>query len=98
MQRDKEKDLAILADAFFDNLQIDTCEFGGIGLDCKRPFGNSDVESDMLEMLGAEQEEPEDGWSAEQREYVYGLYHLELMPYLRKRWASLGKPVDEVKL
>jgi hypothetical protein len=93
MQRDKEKDLAALAGAFFDCLQIDNCEFGGIGLDCKRPFGNSDAEGDMLEILGADQEDPSEGWSMEQRDYVYSLYHNELIPYLRKQWASQGKEV-----
>lgn len=93
MDSKNQKDLAILADAFFAALQIDDCEFGGIGIDCKRPFGNSDVEADMLEMLDAEQEDPEEGWSMEQRDYVRGLYHDELIPYLRAQWAALGKEV-----
>ena len=30
----------------------DFCEFGSVGLDCKRPFGNGSVHSDMAEILG----------------------------------------------
>jgi len=28
------------------------CEFGSPSIDCKRPFGNSDVIGDMIEILG----------------------------------------------
>jgi hypothetical protein len=43
--RNINEDLMKLANAFFDNLQINNCEFGGIGLNYKRPFGNSNVVS-----------------------------------------------------
>ncbi len=88
-ERNEGEDLAILADAFFDNLKISNCEYGGIGLDCKRPFGNSDVESDMLELIGWEQE-GDDGdrkcYASYQREYVETLYRKKLIPYLKSRW------------
>jgi hypothetical protein len=29
-----------------------TCEYGAPAIDCKRPYGNSDVESDIAEILG----------------------------------------------
>lgn len=32
----------------------DDCEFGAPAIDCKRPYGNSDVLGDMREILGAE--------------------------------------------
>lgn len=87
----KEQDLAKLADAFFENLLIDNCEYGGIGLDSKRPFGNSDVESDILELLEREPE-GDDGhdkcWASHQREYASDLYHTHLIPYLRAEWAK----------
>lgn len=85
------EDLAKLADAFFDNLIIDNCEYGGIGLDSKRPFGNSDVEADILELLDREPE-GDDGhdkcWASHQREYASDLYHTHLIPYLRREWKA----------
>jgi hypothetical protein len=85
-----------LAQAFFDNLQIDNCEYGGIGLDSKRPFGNSDVEADILELLD-QTPDGDDGhekcWSSEQRAYASTLYHDDLIPFLQRRWkdSALGK-------
>lgn len=83
-------DMAKLATAFFDNLQKDDCEYGAIGVDCKRPFGNSDVEGDILELLGAKPE-GDDGdaecWSRAQREYAAGLYD-NLIPYLQGKYGS----------
>jgi hypothetical protein len=85
-----EKDLAKLADAFFDNIAYDpACEYGSIGLDCKRPFGNSSVEGDILEIIGAEmQGDDGDGpcWASHQREYAASLYQEKLVPYLREQW------------
>lgn len=84
--RDTQADLRKLAQAFIDNLQIDDCEYGGIGLDSKRPFGNSDVEGDILHIIGAELEEDDDGdpaWSDDQRDYARSLYHEKLIDYLR---------------
>lgn len=89
--RDEQKDLAILERAFFDELLITQCEFGGIGLDCKRPFGNSSVESDMLELIGWEMEGDDgDGscYSSKQNEYVYNLYHEKLIPFLQSRYQA----------
>jgi len=43
INRNKTEDLTKLAEAFYENLEITPWEFGGIGLDPKRPFGNSDV-------------------------------------------------------
>jgi len=34
------------------------CEFGAPTIDCKRPYGNSDVIQDMLEILGLEESSP----------------------------------------
>lgn len=90
-QRNKARDTHILAAAFFDGLHIDDCEYGGIGLDPKRPFGNSDVNADILEMIGAEPEGDDgDGpcWSSGQRAYAQSLYHEELIPYLKEVWEE----------
>lgn len=89
--RDEQQDLEKLAEAFFKNLLIDNCEYGGIGLDCKRPFGNSDADCDILEIIGWEME-GDDGYdkcySSTQREYAYDLYHNKLIPYLQSRYPN----------
>jgi hypothetical protein len=90
--RDEQKDLKRLADAFFAELCMLEWEYGGIGLDPKRPFGNSDVDADMLELLDMEPEGDDgDGpcFSSTQRDYVADLYREKLIPYLRKRWSEL---------
>lgn len=92
MQRNEASDLYVLAAAFYSNLQIDNCEYGAIGVDCKRPFGNSDVEADILEMLGcapAGDDGQDKCWSSEQREYAADLYTRKLIPFLQNRWEDL---------
>src|SRR5215510_4025960 len=83
--------LLILADAFFDHLQRGFCEYGAWGQDDKRPFGNSDVEGDILELLGLKPE-GDDGedecWSSKQRAYASRLYEA-LGPFLRRTWREL---------
>ena len=37
------------------------CEYGAPAVNCKRPYGNSDVEGDIAEILGWEYEE--DDWN-----------------------------------
>lgn len=36
------------------NVSWEHCEFGAPSIDCKRPYGNSSVVSDILEILGEE--------------------------------------------
>lgn len=81
-ERNKPNDLEKLADAFFANLRTGNVEYGGWGLDDKRPFGNSDVEGDILEIIGWE---PEKNDSYEQREYASELY-AELGDYVAAEW------------
>lgn len=88
MDRNETKDLRKLARAFFENLQIDNCEYGGIGLNDKRPFGNSDATGDIMEMIGMK---PEFNcrncgaeYSEEQRDYADNLYHEKLIPFLKE--------------
>lgn len=100
MLQDKQSDLAKLAQAFFDNLRIDDCEYGAIGVDCKRPFGNSDVEGDILEIIGQEPEGDDchdSCWSSEQREYALILYRDDLIPFLRQGWKDSSAQGKEVK-
>ena len=79
--------------AFFENLQRDDCEYGAIGVDCKRPFGNSDVEGDILELVG-EEPEGDDGefecWSSKQREYAARMYD-GLIGWLQERHLMEGE-------
>lgn len=74
----RKEDMLKLEKAFFENLQRDNCEYGGIGIDCKRPFGNSDVEGDILEYVLEAEPEGDDGgdacWSSKQREYAANMY------------------------
>jgi hypothetical protein len=52
----RQADMKTLAQMFFAHLRRDRCEYGGIGIDSKRPFGNSDVEGDILEGIGCKPE------------------------------------------
>lgn len=83
MPEEREKHLELLADAFFDNLRISKSEYGGIGLDGKRPFGNSDVEGDILEIIGICPDDDDD----DNRVYASELYS-DLIGYLRRKWEA----------
>lgn len=87
MERDKQADLWKLADAFFTNLYRERhCEYGGWGLDHKRPFGNSDVHGDILEII----DYPPiagDYYSEAQEDYAAELYD-ELGGFLREQWVE----------
>lgn len=89
--RNRNEDLAKLSNAFFDNLTIVRMEYGGVGLDPKRPFGNSDVEADILEIIGWEPQ-GDDGYgecyASAQREYASLLYEEYLIPHLQIKWMS----------
>lgn len=93
MKENLERDLKKLADAFYSELLFsDSFEYGSPGLDGKRPFGNSDVEGDILEILGFAPE-GDDGdsscYSRDQRDYARRLYTEELIPYLKEQWRLL---------
>lgn len=88
--RDKAADMLIVERAFFDNLQRDNCEYGAIGVDCKRPFGNSDVESDILELLNTKPEGDngeDECWSRAQRSYAASLYD-GLIDHLQVKYGT----------
>lgn len=89
--RDVKEDCRKLADAFFENLQFDdSCEFGSIGTDCKHPFGNSDVESDILKIIGWDPEGDGDGpcFASWQNDYARELYCVKLIPFLKVEWEN----------
>lgn len=85
----KQDDMLKLEKAFFKNLIRGEYEYGAIGVDCKRPFGNSDVPADILEIIGAVPE-GDDGkaecWSSNQREYAAEMYDA-LVEWLRGKYA-----------
>lgn len=90
--RNRENDMYKLACAFFDNIYREqNCEFGGWGLDDKRPFGNKDVYSDILEIIGIPYKQQIREFSDELREqaeeYVEELYD-DLGVYLKEMWKS----------
>lgn len=92
----KKRDLNKLEKAFFDHLRYDDIEYGGLGIDPKRPFGNSDVEGDILEDILEEKPAGDDGygdycWSTAQREYARKLY-FALGDYLREKYGTGQKP------
>lgn len=89
----KQEHLRLLAIAYYEVLEfLDPYNVGSPMLDCKRPFGNSGYEYDVLEIIGAEPEEIEelgigDGnmvWSKEQYGYARELYTVHLTPYLKE--------------
>jgi len=86
----KPDDMLKLEKAFFQNLRRDNCEYGAIGVDPKRPFGNSDVEGDILELIGATPE-GDDGeeacWSSKQRAYAAAMYD-GLIEWLQTKYGA----------
>jgi hypothetical protein len=57
-------------------MHIDWCydEFGSPAVDPKRPFGNSDVYQDMLEILGLHQPDEWTDIAPEQADYLNSIY------------------------
>lgn len=98
----KQEHLRLLAIAYYDALEfLDPYNVGSPMLDCKRPFGNSGYEADILEIIEAEPEEEDepgmghgDGnmvWSREQYEYARQLYTQDLTPYLKEHGIKYFK-------
>ena len=73
----------LLEKAFFANLsRLYDGEGMGIGLDSKRPFGNSRVDCDILEIIHV----PRNEWNDEWFEYAMELYD-ELPQYLKDKYT-----------
>lgn len=62
------------------------CEYGAPSIDCKRPYGNSDVEGDVAEILGWPVDE-DDGLTAEQSKEAARL-HREMLGVIRVLLAN----------
>lgn len=54
-------------------IRWEDCEFGAPAIDCKRPYGNSSVYSDIAEILGI-QTDADDEFSREQKEHMRDLH------------------------
>lgn len=75
-----------------------TCEYGAPAIDCKRPYGNSDVETDIADILGWD--EPKNAETIHReletalqivlvtQKFEPGLYHLE--NEFTKDWIKIG--------
>jgi hypothetical protein len=87
INRNREEDLLKLADEFINNLERGDCEYGGWGLDDKRPFGNSSVAYDIAEIIGISGDEE---LTDEEQEYCHSLYD-GLGNFLRKKWNEIRK-------
>ena len=83
-------DMEKVATAFFDNLQRDNCDYGAIGVDCTRPFGNRYVEGDILRIIGAKPEGKDGAWSDGQERYAAALYD-HLIPHLQRKYGSAAR-------
>lgn len=80
---DKQKHLKHLANAFVDELIIDgeNC----IGLDSKRPFGNSNIALDVCEIIGLSCSKCHGSPCDDCRDYAMSLLLVDLKPYLREK-------------
>lgn len=94
----KDKHLALLAQAYFENLTYQENGYGGqtvighVGVDFKRPFGNKDVTGDILEIIGTEMEGDngdEPCWSSKQNAYAVEL--LKALPEFLQAMFAKGK-------
>ena len=94
--RNRQEDLAKLADAFFENLELDDNEFGGIGVNSKRPFGDSNPEKDILKIIGWEPEKSDhESYSREQGAYARELYSEHLIPYLQETFGRKSQSLPQ---
>ena len=82
----KQEHLKILAKYYLINIIYLPIEYGCWGLDPKRPFGNSSVERDILELLDIIEWNEE--YSESQLEYAADLYQ-KLGDYLKQIGENL---------
>ena len=98
-ERDKEADLKVLADrVIIEELCFrDDCDGPSPGMSSeKRPFGNSDIPTSILELLGVEVADPDQDYTLheEQTQYASDLYSQDLVPYIQRRWQELDANDD----
>jgi len=88
---DKERHLELLAAAFWENIRFNNAAYYGyVGLEDRRPFGNSNVEYDICHIIGLISNVDEYGladYTTEQLYYAEKLYRDDLVPYLKSKYA-----------
>ena len=69
----KDEHIKLLRNAY---IGWDDCEFGAPAIDCKRPYGNSDVYGDIARILDIKQEgDDHESYSEEQISYMSKLHN-----------------------
>jgi hypothetical protein len=93
----KEDHLFKLANEYYKYLVFydDSGEYGGVGTDCKRPFGDSSVEESILEIIGVKPACKNCEYTTEQLEYARKLYTEDLIPYLTQCWEEFKTLVGQ---
>lgn len=88
---EKERHLELLETAFWENLTFNEGSwYGYVGLEDKRPFGNSNIEDDICDIIGLVPTADKFGlvdYTKEQLNYAGKLYREELIPYLKAKYA-----------
>jgi hypothetical protein len=101
MNNTKDEHLRLLAIAYYEVLEfLDPYNVGSPMLDCKRPFGNSGYEADILEIIEEEPEDEEDDnmvWSNAQYDYARELYTADLTPYLKEHGIKYFKTMVQTQ-
>ena len=89
---EKERHLELLTAAFWENLTFNEGSwYGYVGLEDKRPFGNSNVEDSICDIIGLVPNTDEFGlidYTTEQLKYAGKLYREDLIPYLKAKYSS----------
>jgi len=81
--------------------KYEDCEYGAPAIDCKRPYGNSDVEEDIAEILGWR--EGSNGLSEKQTDKAHDLHHElldvieEIIKDFTNAWRKSNPVIPECK-
>jgi hypothetical protein len=91
----KQEHIDLLSETYLD---WDNCEYGAPCINCKRPYGNSDVENDIAEIIKLPKkgnwDKEEEMWNDEAREKLYDLHketEIALQIILHCKTFKLGK-------
>ena len=90
----KQEHLDLLKEVFID---WQDCEFGAPAIDCKRPYGNSDVFDDIAEIINLKKKNnydyEEETWNEEAMNYMEDLHkqtRIALQIILKNKTFKLG--------
>lgn len=95
----KQVHLDLLKEAW---VSWDSCEFGAPEIDCKRPYGNSDVYDDIAEIIHLNKKDNwnynEEEWTDEATDYMLDLHkqtQIALQIVLHTQSFKLGKYIKK---